>query len=74
MAEWMQMMHRSWVYLREVQRPRKPREIPVDGPGRFDDEEDHEEGSMGNSSGGNRDDTERSKRMMPYYGGKYGTN
>lgn len=74
MAEWMEMMHRSWVYLREVQKPRKPREIPADGPGRFDDEEDHEEGSMGNSSGGNRDDTERSKGMMPYYGGKYGTN
>ena len=39
MAEWMEMMGRSWVYIREVERPRH-RETRMTGPGRFDDEED----------------------------------
>jgi len=47
MAEWMEMMHRSWVYIREVSKPGKAREIPEDGPGRFDDEEArNEKGSL----------------------------
>ena len=37
MDEWMELMHRSWVYLREVPK-REKTEVPEDGPGRFDDE------------------------------------
>lgn len=40
MDEWMDMMHRSWVYLREVERPRQPDRCEKRGAGRFDDEED----------------------------------
>lgn len=39
MDEWMKMMGRSYVYLREVDRPRR-QEPAKTGPGRFDDEED----------------------------------
>jgi len=38
MAEWMEMMHRSWVYIREIERQR-PQEAPKTGPERFDDME-----------------------------------
>jgi len=34
------MMHRSWVYIREVEKRPQRQEVPKDGPGRFDDEED----------------------------------
>lgn len=40
MDEWMGMMHRNWVYLREVRRPHRPAEGVKTGAGRFDDEED----------------------------------
>ena len=40
MAQWMEMMHRSWVYIREVEKRPQRHEVPKDGPGRFDDEED----------------------------------
>lgn len=40
MEEWMRMMHRSWVYIREVEKRLQRHEVPKDGPGRFDDEED----------------------------------
>ncbi|MBQ3730011.1 MAG: hypothetical protein II903_10980 [Spirochaetales bacterium] len=40
MDEWMVMMHRSWVYLREVERPRQPDRREKRGVGRFDDEEE----------------------------------
>lgn len=76
MAEWMEMMHRSWVYLREVQKPRKPRAIPQDGPGRFDDEEDHHDRrSMGDRTVCHRFGSERRKRVtMSCKGGKHGTD
>lgn len=40
MAEWMAMMHRSWVYVREAPEREKAQPPPETGPGRFDDEEE----------------------------------
>jgi len=38
--EWMALVHRSWVYLRDIPERKKNKPVPDDGPGRFDDEED----------------------------------
>lgn len=40
MEEWMRMMHRSWVYIREVPERRERPAPPESGPERFDDEEE----------------------------------
>lgn len=38
MDEWMELLHRSWVYIREVREKKKGRQVPTEGPERFDDD------------------------------------